>query len=270
MRRKVRRWLTCCAGLLFATAFTIPGTQRTASADSRSSFAGNLSRNPEPTIQTPRPTNWLPTKRGKCHRVNGIKGKLCDGPRRTPEPFGEEAFLAEELGLGTQKTAVDLLRHAPRSEWVDHIDGNASPSLLWPVERGSFGRGFGYTRKQRKSLRHNGVDVGADSGELVRSVNDGLVAYSNNEVSGFGNMVMVVHKDRSVSFYCHQRANYVFAGQQVKRGQVLGEVGSTGISRGPHLHFEWHVNGRARDPMPRMVGKQPRRGPLSDAPDHWL
>ena len=259
MRREVSRWLTCCAGLMIATALTIPGTQRTASAATG-----------EPTIQTPRPTNRMPTKRGKCHRVNGLKGKLCDGPRRTPEPYGEEAFLADELGLGTVKAAQDLLRHAPPEEWVNQISGSAHPTLLWPVERGHFGRGFGFTRKERKSLRHNGVDIGADSGELVRSVNDGIVAYSDNGVSGFGNMLMVVHKDRSVSFYCHHKANYVFAGQQVKRGQVVGEVGSTGISRGPHLHFEWHVNGRARDPMPRMVGKQPRRGPLLESPDHWM
>src|SRR5687767_745548 len=55
MRRDVSRWLTCCAGLLIATALTIPGTQRTSAADSR-----------EPTIHTQRPINWLPTKRGKC------------------------------------------------------------------------------------------------------------------------------------------------------------------------------------------------------------
>ena len=94
-------------------------------------------------------------------------------------------------------------------------------------------RGFGYTRKERKSLRHDGVDIGAAPGDLVRSVNDGIVAYSDNEVTGYGNMVMVIHKDATVSFYCHHRANYVFAGQQVRRGQVLGEVGTTGISRGP-------------------------------------
>ena len=114
------------------------------------------------------------------------------------------------------------------------------------------------------TLRHDGIDIGARVGELVRSVNDGIVAYSDNGVHGYGNMIMVVHADASVSFYCHHRANYVFAGQRVKRGQVLGEVGVTGISRGPHLHFEWHVNGRAKDPMPRMVGRPHKKGPLAE------
>lgn len=262
MRRKVSRWLTSCAVLLVATTLTHPS----ASVLPKTALASDAER----TIRTPRPTRWLPRTRMKCERIRGVKHPMCDGPRRTPEPYGEAAFIASDLGLGTLDTARALLRGAPDLAWVKAVRGKAQPTLLWPVESGSFGRGFGYTRKQRKALRHNGVDVGAGPGELVRSVNDGIVAYSDNGVHGFGNMVMVVHKDKTVSFYCHHRANYVFAGQQVRRGQVLGEVGTTGISRGPHLHFEWHVGGRARDPMPRMVG-QPhrRRGPLASA-DYWL
>jgi len=174
--------------------------------------------------------------------------------------------VAEDLGLGTFRTARRLLAKAPDQAWVDAVEGQKRPTLLWPVPNGRFGRGFGYTRKQRRELRHNGVDVGASIGEPTRAVNDGIVAYSDNGLDGYGNMVMLVHKDRSVSFYCHHRANYVFAGQQVRRGQVVGEVGVTGITRGPHLHFEYHVGGKARDPMPRMVGRPVRHNPLSDAP----
>jgi murein DD-endopeptidase MepM/ murein hydrolase activator NlpD len=189
---------------------------------------------------------------------------MCDGPRRTPEPFGEAAYRAEDLGLGTRHTAQRLLVKAPDPRWVEAVEGTSEKAMLWPVEHGLFGRGFGYTREHRRQLRHDGIDISASSGELIRSVNDGIVAYSDNGVRGYGNMIMVVHKDESVSFYCHQRANYVFAGQQVRRGQVLGEVGMTGIARGPHLHFEYHVHGRARDPMPRMVGV-PTRGDLRHA-----
>ncbi len=224
----------------------------------------------EPTISTPVPTHWMPntSKTNKCRNYRGSKWKMCDGPRRTPEPHGEDAFIAADLGLGTLQAARHLLKNKPASEWVAAVRGQARPTLLWPVERGTFGRGFGYVRKERKSLRHNGVDVGAPVGELVRSVNDGIVAYSDNGVSGYGNMVMVLHKDGSVSTYCHQRSNYVFAGQQVVRGQVIGEVGVTGITRGPHLHFEWHVNGAPKDPMPRMVGRPTRQNPIVS--DHFL
>jgi murein DD-endopeptidase MepM/ murein hydrolase activator NlpD len=251
MRSKVGRVLIACAALWVVGGLTT----MEASATER-----------EPTIMTPKPTRWAERTKDKCRFVRGVKWKMCDGPRRTPEPYGEEAFIAADVGLGTLKAAQHLLRRPPKPEWLGLVRGQARPTLLWPVENGTFGRGFGYVRKTRKSLRHNGIDIGAAPGEYVRAVNDGLVAYSDNGVSGFGNMVMLIHKDGTVSFYCHHRANYVFAGQQIQRGQVIGEVGSTGISRGPHLHFEWHVNGRPRDPMPRMVGRPSRKGPLASAP----
>lgn len=244
MRRARGRWIVGCIAFLLAGSAGLPW------ADAKGR---------EATIRTPRPTHWQPRTKMKCRHLPGTKWKMCDGPRRTPEPYGRAALSAEALGLGTREVGRSLLRKPPRAAWVAAVKGRASQTLLWPVERGSFGRGFGYVRKQRRGLRHNGVDVGAPVGELVRALNDGIVAYSDNGISGFGNAVVVVHKDASVSFYCHQRANYVFAGQQVKRGQVVGEVGVTGISRGPHLHFEWHVNGKARDPMKRMV-EVPRRG----------
>ncbi|HVZ32735.1 MAG TPA: M23 family metallopeptidase [Polyangiaceae bacterium] len=205
------------------------------------------------------PKHWQPRTAMKCTRLPGVRHKMCDGPRRTPEPYGADALKAETLGLGQLDGARKLLREPPPPEWVRAVRGRARPNLLWPIEDGSFGRGFGYVRKERRSLRHNGVDVGAPVGDLVRALNDGIVAYSDNGIRGFGNAVVVVHKDASVSFYCHQRANYVFAGQQVRRGQVVGEVGVTGFSRGPHLHFEWHSGGDARDPMRRMVGQPERR-----------
>lgn len=216
------------------------------------------------------PTHWQPNtpKTNKCRSFRGSKWKMCDGPRRTPEPYGEDAFVAADLGLGTLQAAKHLLSRAPDPEWVSAVTGHARKTLLWPVEHGSFGRGFGYVRKERKALRHDGIDIGAPVGELVRAVNDGIVAYSDNGVSGYGNMVMLLHKDGSVSTYCHQRANYVFAGQQIQRGQVLGEIGVTGISRGPHLHFEWHVKGSPKDPMPRMVGR-PSKQQLF-APDRFV
>jgi murein DD-endopeptidase MepM/ murein hydrolase activator NlpD len=244
------RWLTT-ALLMLAVGMSTP----------EGSAAGASER--EATIATPRPTRWVTGRGNDCRRVRG-KGKVCDGPRRVPEAYGADALRAQELGLGTRETAQHLLSSVPKTSWANAVKGAAQPTLLWPVESGKFGRGFGFTRTgRRKELRHDGVDVGAAPGVLVRSTNDGLVAYSDNGVSGYGNMIMVIHRDRTVTFYCHHRANYVFAGQQVKRGQVIGEVGNTGISRGPHLHFEWHARGKARDPMPRMVGRQTRRSPLS-------
>jgi murein DD-endopeptidase MepM/ murein hydrolase activator NlpD len=72
--------------------------------------------------------------------------------------------------------------------------------------------------------------------------------YSDNGISGYGNLVMVVHPDATVALYGHCRATYVFPGQRVQRGQVIAEVGQTGYANGPHLHLEYRVAGRPRDP----------------------
>ncbi|MET0389827.1 MAG: M23 family metallopeptidase, partial [Polyangiales bacterium] len=64
----------------------------------------------------------------------------------------------------------------------------------------------------------------------------------------YGNLLVVVHADGGVSFSAHCRAIYVFAGQRVLRGQIVGEVGDTGLARGPHVHWEYHVHGKPIDP----------------------
>jgi len=82
----------------------------------------------------------------------------------------------------------------------------------------------------------------------VRAAAPGIVAYSGDGVSGYGNMVMVVHPGGWVTMYAHNSVNFVTAGERVPAGGVLAELGSTGISRGPHVHFELFYDGKNCDP----------------------
>jgi hypothetical protein len=205
---------------------------------------------PRDELATPKPTEWRP-KLKRCHR--GGRRPFCDGPRLVPVAKGKGRARAERLELGTRQVASRLLVGRPLDEWIEAVRGHAEDSLLWPVDEGRFGRGFGYIRKELKHIRHDGVDIPADPGSQVRAANDAIVAYADNGVRGFGNLVLLVHADGSTTLYAHLKSAYVFAGQQVKRGQIIGEVGSTGLSRGPHLHFEWHVRGRPKNPAPRFV-----------------
>jgi murein DD-endopeptidase MepM/ murein hydrolase activator NlpD len=102
---------------------------------------------------------------------------------------------------------------------------------------------------RRSHHDHEGIDIAAPEGSAIRAVQNGLVVYSDNALTGYGNLVIVLHKDGSVALYAHCRSTFVFAGQRVERGQVLGEIGHTGFAQGPHLHFEYRVNGYARDPL---------------------
>lgn len=208
------------------------------------------------------PVRFLKTRGRRCGRYRGRR--FCDGPLRVAAPYGEAAELARTLGLGTRSAATHLLLHAPEQAWVDAVEAREPVDLLWPVAEGRFWRGFGRQMRRsgpkarrRSRARHEGVDIGAHVGTPIRAVADGIVAYSNNEVRGYGNLIMVVHADASVTFYAHCQAAYVFPGQRVTTGQVIGEVGQTGLARGPHLHFEYRVNGRPRDPMKRFERRPP-------------
>jgi murein DD-endopeptidase MepM/ murein hydrolase activator NlpD len=195
------------------------------------------------------PKNWLPQQ--GCEPMDPPYEHFCQGPRQVPVPFGAAATEAERLDLGTLQAVGQLLNAEPRAEWVQAAGGPQplSHRLLWPVNGGRLWRRFGYVRKPPfEHLLHRGLDVGAPKGSPLLAVNPGIVAYSDNRVRGYGNLLVIVHADGSVTFSAHCRAIYVFAGQHVVRGQIVGEVGDTGLARGPHVHWEYHLSGRAADP----------------------
>ena len=95
---------------------------------------------------------------------------------------------------------------------------------------------------------HNGVDYGAPSGTAVRVVGDGVVEYSGRQ-NGYGNVVQIDHGRGKSTVYAHLSRIDVRAGQRVEQGQLIGAVGATGWATGPHLHFEFRVNGQFMDPL---------------------
>lgn len=202
------------------------------------------------------PTKWLPAHGSECARSGKGKG-FCQGPRRVPAPQGPEAVFATHLGLGTVETAGDLMVDAPRPDWVDAAGPDHGETLLWPVDEGTLWRGLQHAQRIKKRLHpsHKGVDIGAPEGSLIHAVRSGLVAYSDNGVRGYGNLLVTVHPDGSVALYGHCRSIYVFAGQHVAQGQVVAEVGHTGVARGSHLHFEYRERGKLRDPLPRFANR---------------
>lgn len=211
------------------------------------------------TIPTPLPTRWRASEGLQCHRYRGRR--MCEGPRRVPEPHGPDAELAQRLGIDEQRAARVVMGGPPPRAWVEAAPGAAGPGLLWPVPEGRLWRGYGRhraivrTRATRgRRIQHNGVDIGAAEGAAIRAVNDGLVVYSDNGMRGYGNALLLVHADGTITLYGHCRATYVFAGQRVRRGQVIAEVGQTGLAHGAHLHFEWRRDGAALDPLPHFVG----------------
>lgn len=126
--------------------------------------------------------------------------------------------------------------------------------LRTPVDFARITSHFSTGRKHpilHKIRAHKGVDYGAPAGTPILSAGDGKVVFAGVR-SGFGNVVMVQHGSAYTTLYAHMQKILVKNGQKISQGQKLGTVGKTGLATGPHLHYEFHVNGVAQNPLKHM------------------
>lgn len=113
------------------------------------------------------------------------------------------------------------------------MPGNSvSNGYIWPAE-GVITSGYGW----RWGRMHKGIDIAANVGTPIHAAADGVVTYSGWG-DGYGNLVEITHADGSITLYAHNHRNTVKEGQRVRQGQHIADMGSTGRSTGPHLHFE--------------------------------
>ncbi len=110
----------------------------------------------------------------------------------------------------------------------------------WPV-LGVITQGYWYG--------HRAIDVGAPTGSALLASDGGFVSFAGWTDVGYGYLVVIDHANGYATYYAHLSNIYVFDGQAVERGQVIGAVGSTGWSTGPHLHFEIRYNGTQQNPL---------------------
>ncbi len=218
------------------------------------------------TLLTLASAQQVPPHRGPAEDAEGTAsatmanlgtGNCGGGKRDVPKPRGSSLRRAEMLELGTHRAASLLLRRAPSKRWQRVARrGRRVKKLLWPVRGGRLGRGYGFTREENTHIKHKGIDIKASEGAVVRAAADGIVAYSDNTVCGYGNAIIIIHPNGWVTLYAHNKKNTVQAGWKVTRGERIGFVGATGKARGAHLHFELRERGRAADPIPHMVGRR--------------
>jgi len=130
----------------------------------------------------------------------------------------------------------------------------SSPSG-WPAV-GKISSGFGMREHPRFGGRkmHTGIDITMPRGTPLQATADGVVSFSGRN-GGNGNVVVIEHGHGLTSVYAHNSKNSVKAGQAIKRGEVIALSGSTGVSTGPHLHYEVWRNGQSINPAPFLEGK---------------
>ncbi|MEH1873253.1 M23 family metallopeptidase [Nostoc sp.] len=142
------------------------------------------------------------------------------------------AVLSTTTSALTQLAADSPIRQTPIP----------ASNLIWPTQ-GFISQGF-------RKYQHEGIDIAGVSGTPIVAAASGTVIKAGWDNWGLGNAITIKHVDGSITVYGHNRRLLVNKGQQVIQGQIIAEMGSTGNSTAPHLHFEVHPNGLiAVDPL---------------------
>jgi len=138
-------------------------------------------------------------------------------------------------------------QHNARLALLNNFDGQ----FAWPVPTHSrISSGFGMRNHPilRVNRMHHGIDIGAPAGTRLIAAAEGYVRFAGWS-GGYGNTVIIDHGNSFSTLYAHNSRNRVKEGERVTRGQHIADIGSTGLSTGPHVHFEIRINNTAVDPM---------------------
>ena len=150
------------------------------------------------------------------------------------------------------KSPIQMLKWklGDSNQWFEASGVGESKGALSRPVNGAVTSGFGGRRHPILGYMrmHSGLDFKASYGQPIFAVTDGVVAYAGRK-GGYGNFVQLNHGGGLASGYGHMSRIAARAGSRVRRGQIIGYVGSTGLSTGPHLHYELYRNGRAVNPM---------------------
>ncbi|WP_037462323.1 M23 family metallopeptidase [Sphingobium herbicidovorans] len=147
---------------------------------------------------------------------------------------------------------VDMLKWTSegRSQWFEASGVGERRGVLAAPVRGRMSSGFGMRRHPILGYRrmHAGIDFAAAYGSPIYAATDGVVSYSGRH-GGHGNYVRLEHGNGLATGYAHMSRTAARYGQRVRQGQVIGYVGSSGLSTGPHLHYELYRSGRTINPL---------------------
>ncbi len=159
----------------------------------------------------------------------------------------EKALKAQEAAEASARAEIKKLMSAPKAQNRVFVGG----TFMWPSTASTITSPYGSrTHPITGRVRnHAGVDIGASYGSAVYAANSGTVLVAGWNSGGYGNYVVIDHGGGLTTLYAHCSSLCVSTGQSVSKGQVIAKVGSTGMSSGPHLHFEVLQNGSTVNPM---------------------
>ena len=211
--------------------------------------------------------------------VIDLPGIIYQGPTvRRRVGRGVQSVRVGQVDANTTRMVVELspevtlnpqdlrLKSSQPGRWtmklpqsIAAIDLNSISNFVLPITGAAISSGFGWRVHPITGERklHKGVDFAAPTGAPIFAAADGIVTYAGWTDDGYGNVVELSHDNGAITLYAHTNKVYVSKGQVINKGQAIAEVGSTGRSTGPHLHFEIQPDGRtAVDPMDYLQLRQ--------------
>jgi murein DD-endopeptidase MepM/ murein hydrolase activator NlpD len=173
----------------------------------------------------------------RSYRANCQEVAEMNGIEDADRIFAGQRIFVPDVEKSLSQPAKDTGEKIAIRKWKGRF--------IWPVENGVLTSRFGI----RRGRRHDGIDIAAPEGTAVLASADGRVLYAGDQQTGYGNLVILKHPDDMITVYAHNQVNLVEEKEQVRQGQVIARVGSTGRSSGPHLHFEIRKRTKPRNPL---------------------
>ncbi|HYB74552.1 MAG TPA: M23 family metallopeptidase [Candidatus Sulfotelmatobacter sp.] len=184
---------------------------------------------------------------------------------------GDKLSVMERMSQELDQLAREMAqRMSSLTELRGHLEERrsaiAATPTIWPV-RGLVTSGFGYRQSPFTGSRelHDGLDISAPHGTPVQATADGMVAYAGPLAGGYGNVVYLDHGHGFFTFYGHNSQNLVRTGARVRRGQIIAQVGNTGMSTGSHVHYSVRYKGVWVNPLKYIVEANPNSPELAAA-----
>jgi murein DD-endopeptidase MepM/ murein hydrolase activator NlpD len=180
------------------------------------------------------------------------------------ERIGNGNILAAEfINQGTRYQAVRYTDAGGKTDYYS-LDGKSMRKafLRTPVEFSRISSGFSLGRKHpilNRIRAHKGVDYAAATGTPIKATSNGKIIHRGKK-GGYGNTIIIQHGTKYSTLYAHlsRYRSGLRTGSRVKQGQIIGYIGSSGLATGPHLHYEFRVDGVHRDPLRvKLPGAEP-------------
>ncbi len=167
--------------------------------------------------------------------------RLVDQTRENLESLGEQ--------IATMKPKLELTKEAVAKQ----LQILAVTPTIWPTDSRRITSTFGIRKDPftRRATYHAGIDIGGNTGDPIYAAADGTVTEAGHN-SSHGNNVLITHSNGVQTHYSHMSKIIATVGTKVRKGDIIGELGSTGRSTGPHLHYEVIVKGEHVDPEPYL------------------